>query len=746
MKILTIHADFIEFESKKKAIKDAEEIPEKAGKKRIEECLVVFTAVEKRDESNIPGTVQQYLKEIKDIASQVKAVNIVLYPYAHLSSSLSAPKKAEEALKEAEKLLSADKSFKVTRAPFGWYKSFNISCKGHPLSELSREFTAEGRVGVGVSAGADIVQASSAPSLKREAKDEPFVLETKKLTEEEKLKLSATIVTAKAVKELYPNAEVGGIGFYHEQAYVDVAGVKLKPDDFPKLETQAQKIIGKASKFVLADKKAVLSSLQQQIKLDLGKEAVAYSLGNLTIIPPFKEPFVSSTNKISALKILNLSSVYWKNNSTNPQLTRIYGVAFDSAQKLDAYFKLQEEAENRSHLKIGKEQGLFVISELVGAGLPLLAPKGMIIRNELVKLLWELHQDKGYQQVWTPHIAKEILYKTSGHWDKFGDELFKVKGKVDDFILKPMNCPHHMQIFSSFNLSYKDMPVRYFEPATVYRDEKSGQLSGLIRVRSITQDDGHLFCRVSQIKAEVHTIVEIIHKFYSIIGMNKDYWVRLSVRGEDKTKYLGSDEVWNKAEEALEKAAKEMKLPYRRIMGEAAFYGPKLDFMFKDALGREWQLATIQCDFNLPERFDLSYANEKGEKERPVVIHRAITGALERFMAVMIEHYGGKFPLWLSPVQIKVVTVTDRNIPFAEKVLEQLKEQGFRAELDASAETIGKKVREAQLEKANYIITIGDKEVEKKTLAVRTRNGNVKFDVKLADFMKQLEEERKGRK
>ena len=279
----------------------------------------------------------------------------------------------------------------------------------------------------------------------------------------------------------------------------------------------------------------------------------------------------------------------------------------------------------------------------------MLQPKGMILRKEIEDYLWDLHKNKGYDRVWTPHITKKSLYETSGHAAKFGEELFRVKGGDEEFFMKPMNCPHHMQMFCDNQFSYRDMPVRYFEPATVYRYEKAGQLSGLTRVRAITQDDGHLFCRVSQISQEVSTIVEIIKKFYTTMKMIDGYWVRLSVRGKDKKMYIGKDEAWKKAESALEKSAKENNLNYKRVEGEAAFYGPKLDFMFKDAIGREWQLATIQCDFNLPERFDLSFINEKGEKERPVVIHRAISGSLERFMGVMIEHFAGSFSCLVIP-------------------------------------------------------------------------------------------------
>ena len=717
MKILTIHADYIEFEAKKKAFKDAEQGIQE-GKHRIDECLVIFTAVEKRDESNTQAVLDRYVQEIEAVASQVKATNIVLYPYAHLSSQLSSPAIAEKLLKDAEKLLQG--KYKVSRAPFGWYKSFTIANKGHPLSELSREFSAE-----------------PTTSLKKENVDEPFVFDKRQLSKEEQLKLSAVVIAGKAVSDLYPNTEIGSCGFYHDQAYIDIANIKLKNEDLPKIEKLMLKIIETPLTFKKITSKEIKSTLQQEIQKDC-PSSLPYQVGDITIIPLVKDPFISSSKEIATFKILSTGSAYWKNNSNNQQLTRIYLVAFASEKDFVTYLKQKEEAENRSHLKIGREQNLFVISEQVGPGLPLLAPKGTIIRNEIINFLWQLHKNKGYQQVWTPHIAKDILYKTSGHWDKFGDELFKVKGKIDDFVMKPMNCPHHMQIFDSFSLSYRDMPVRFFEPATVYRDEKSGQLLGLSRVRSITQDDGHLFCRISQITEEVQTIVKIIHQFYHTMQLDKDYFVSLSVRGDDKSKYLGTDEVWHIAEKALENAAKELKLPYQRREGEAAFYGPKLDFMFKDALGRQWQLATIQCDFNLPKRFNLSFMNEKGEKEQPVVIHRAISGSLERFMSIVIEHFAGKFPLWLSPVQVKILTVTDRNIPFAKKVQCLLQEQDLRVELDDASETIGKKVRNAQMEKINYIVTIGDKEMEKNTLAIRTREGAVEFEVPIRKFIDDL--------
>ena len=365
----------------------------------------------------------------------------------------------------------------------------------------------------------------------------------------------------------------------------------------------------------------------------------------------------------------------------------------------------------------------------------------MVIRKELENYLWALHKGKGYSPVWTPHIAKEALYETSGHASKFGDELFRVQGKEDKFILKPMNCPHHMQIFADNQFSYRDMPIRYFEPATIYRDEKSGQLGGLTRVRAITQDDGHLFCTRGQIETEVSTIVGIIKKFYTTFKMMDGYWVSLSVRGDDRSKYLGTDEVWVLAETALEKAAKANDLNYKRVEGEAAFYGPKLDFMFKDAIGRQWQLATIQCDFNLPERFELSFMNEKGEKERPVVIHRAISGSLERFMGVMIEHFAGNFPIWLSPVQIKMLPVSEKHADYAKKVRDELVALDMRAELDDNNESLGKRIRTAKMEKVPYLLVLGDKEVEAGTVTAERRDGAHLDAISIADFITQAKRE-----
>ncbi|HMS91123.1 MAG TPA: threonine--tRNA ligase [Candidatus Absconditabacterales bacterium] len=467
----------------------------------------------------------------------------------------------------------------------------------------------------------------------------------------------------------------------------------------------------------------------------------------ITFIDMCEGPHVENTKEINpdAFKIDKIAGAYWRGNEKNPMMTRIYGLAFEDKNALKAYIEMMEEAKKRDHRVIGAKQKLFTISPLVGAGLPMLQPNGMIIRKEIENYLRELHKDKGYQRVWTPHLCKHDLYIKSGHINKYGDNLFKVKGREEEFFMKPMNCPHHMQIFADNQFSYRDMPVRYFEPATVYRDEKTGELGGLLRVRAITQDDGHLFCRASQIEEEVSTIVEIIKSFFTTMGMMDNYRVSLSVRGEDRSKYLGSDDVREKAEGGLEKAAIANNLPFKKILGEAAFYGPKLDFMFKDCLGRERQLSTIQCDFNLPERFELDFTNEKGEKERPVVIHRAISGSLERFMGVMIEHFAGAFPLWLSPQQIKIIPVADPFIDYANEVNENMKKQGLRASIDMSDDTFSKKIRNAEVMKIPYIVIVGEKEETTKTLSIREYKSKKQYESPITEFIEKCINEVKTR-
>lgn len=603
------------------------------------------------------------------------------------------------------------------------------------------------------------------------SRSNPFPLDTKRH--------SGAHILAAAVLSMFPEAQFGvgpttDTGFYYDFLLPRT----LIPEDLEILEQKMQEIIKadlpiEYSVMPIDDAIKLFTQMKQPLKVELLKdlkehgttsfqeiygdeeeadfhpeiqEVSVYKIGDFVDL--CRGPHVERTGQLDmrGIKLDKISGAYFRGDANRESLQRVYGLQFDDKKQLKQFLHFREEAKKRDHRKLGAELKLFTISDLVGAGLPLLQPKGMIIRKRLEDYLWQLHADKGYQRVWTPHIAKISLYETSGHAAKFGDELFRVQGKEDEFILKPMNCPHHMQIFGDNQFSYRDMPVRFFEPATVYRDEKSGQLSGLTRVRSITQDDGHLFCRVDQIQEEVGVIAGIIKEFYSVMGMDTDYWVRLSVRDSQKPdEYLGGDEVWKTAEEALEKASKEFDLPYKRVEGEAAFYGPKLDFMFKDALQREWQLATIQCDFNLPERFELSFINQDGEKERPVVIHRAISGALERFMGVMIEHFAGRFPFWIAPVQVKILPINDKMDEYVSQIetllrdtylQEPLAHNPIYYEVDWRSESLGKKIRDAQMEKIPVMIIVGPRDQENHSVSIRTQDGEKTLPLaELQDFL-----------
>lgn len=441
-----------------------------------------------------------------------------------------------------------------------------------------------------------------------------------------------------------------------------------------------------------------------------------------------------------SFKLTKLAGSYWRGNEKNAQLTRIYGIAFETKAELADYVKMMEEAEKRDHKKLGKELGLFVFSDLVGSGLPLWTVKGTMLRTTLDEFVWSLRKEKGYGRVTIPHITKKDLYIKSGHWAKFEDELFKINTREGhEFAMKPMNCPHHTQIFDSEPRSYRDMPQRYAETTMVYRDEQSGELSGLSRVRSITQDDAHVFCRKSQIEQEAFGVWDIIDRFYSTFGF--ELKIRLSLHDPAKMeKYLGTPETWKEAEDQLRAMITKRGKEYIEGVGEAAMYGPKIDFMGLDAIGRKHQVATIQLDFNQPEGFDLSCINEQGEKERIVMIHCAIMGSIERFLSVLIEHYAGAFPVWLSPVQVAVLPVADRHNDFAFALVKELKDAGLRAQVDDSTESVGKKIRGAEKGKMPVMLVVGDKEVESGELTIRRRGQADQEQMKKEDFIKQLVE------
>ena len=457
---------------------------------------------------------------------------------------------------------------------------------------------------------------------------------------------------------------------------------------------------------------------------------------------------VLNTSEINpeSFKLDKIAGAYWRGDEKNQQTQRIYGLAFATKQELEDFIKLREEAEKRDHRKLGKELGLFTISDEVGPGLPLFYPKGALLRREIENLIAELQERRGYEAIWIPHITKGELYKISGHLDKY-DAMYPpmhLKGE-DAYYLKPMNCPHFMMLYKSTPHSYRELPVRWTATTTNYRHEKSGELSGLTRVRALTQDDCHVFVRPDQIEAEINLMLDMVEEVYGIFGF-KNFWVRISTHDEtNKEAYIGDPKTWQESEAALKKLVEARGWRHEVGVGEAAFYGPKLDFMFKDALGREWQLSTIQLDMNLPARFRLEYTGEDGSKKQPVLIHRAILGSTERFLGILIEHFAGAFPLWLSPVQARVLAVSDKHIGYARNVYEKLRERGIRTELAPADETLGKRIREAQLAKIPYTLVVGDREAEAQTVSVRHFVKGDLGAVALADLSEKMSGEIKSR-
>jgi len=542
--------------------------------------------------------------------------------------------------------------------------------------------------------------------------------------------------------------------------------LKISEDDFKKIEKEMNKII-KEDLPIIKDEMTVKEARKffnknvykgneykhewlDEIE-ERGEKVSIYWLGEKgkdipdTFVDICSGPHVKSTGEIGVFKLLKIAGAYWHGDEKNKMLTRIYGTAFATQKELEEYLKYLSEAEKRNHRLLGQELDLFCFSDLVGSGLPLFTPRGAWMFKQLSSFLNKLKTDKGYERVDIPHLAKIDLYKTSGHYEKFKDDIFYVKGKSDEFILKPMNCPHHTQLYAYKLRSYRDLPVRLAEITKQYRDEQAGELHGLSRVRSISIDDTHIFARPDQIEAEAHGAYEIIKAFYKPFGMEPE--IHLSVRdSKDKDKYLGSDEVWQKAESALEAFLDKEGEKYPIDKGEAAFYGPKVDFVIKDSLGREWQLATIQLDFNLPERFKLEYVDKDGSRARPVMIHIAVAGSLERFMSILIEHYAGNFPVWLSPVQIQLAPVSESHIAGAKKLAQELKDLGIQVEVDDSDETVGNKVRKAVTHKVPYILVVGDKELKGDDFMVRVRGEEKQEKMKKQKFIDKVLDEIKNRK
>jgi threonyl-tRNA synthetase len=558
---------------------------------------------------------------------------------------------------------------------------------------------------------------------------------------------SSAHLMAEALEALYPGVKFGigpalESGFYYD---VDLGEKTLSSNDFVKIEEKMTELARKKNDYVReevskAEAIKYFTEKGDEYKIELLNELADgtitfYKQGDFTDL--CRGPHIPNTESIKAIKLTKLSGAYWRGDDKRQQLTRIYGVTFPKQQDLKDYLVLLEEAQKRDHRKLGQELELFMFSEKVGAGLPIWLPKGTALRSRLEEFLKKEQLKRGYQPVITPHIGKKELYMTSGHWDKYGADSFqpiKTPRLDEEFMLKPMNCPHHCEIFGHKPRSYKELPVRIAEFGTVYRYEQTGELHGLTRVRCFTQDDAHLFCTPEQVEAEFINVVELTMLVLEKLGFD-NYTAQISLRHQtDRSKYLGSEEVWNKAEQAIIDATKKVGLKTTVEYDEAAFYGPKLDFMVKDALGRKWQLGTVQVDYNLPERFKLEYIGPDNQPHRPVMIHRAPFGSMERFIGVLTEHCAGKFPLWLTPDQIAILPISERFTDYANDVLKQLSEKDIRGFVDERAETIGRKIRDAEMKRIPFLLIIGEKEVADGTISVRRQGDGDKGAMSIDDF------------
>ncbi|MCE7793389.1 threonine--tRNA ligase [Salipaludibacillus sp. CUR1] len=566
------------------------------------------------------------------------------------------------------------------------------------------------------------------------------------------LRHSTAHLMAQAVKRLYGNVKLGVGPVIEEGFYYDIDMEEtLTPEDLPKIEKEMKRIIDEnleINRVEVTREEAVAryKEIGDELKLELledipeGETISVYEQGEFFDL--CRGVHVPSTSKLKKFKLMQINGAYWRGDSNNKMLQRIYGTAFPKQSQVDDYLKLLEERKERDHRKLGKELGIFTVNQKVGQGLPLWLPKGATIRRTIERYIVDIEERLGYDHVYTPVLGSVDLYKTSGHWDHYQEDMFPVlEMDNEDLVLRPMNCPHHMMIYKNQKHSYRNLPLRIAELGTMHRHEMSGALAGLQRVRAMTLNDAHIFCRPDQLKAEFIRVVELIQAVYKDFGIN-DYYFRLSYRDpEDKEKYVDNDEMWVKAQDMLKEAVDEMGVDYIEAEGEAAFYGPKLDVQVKTALGKDETLSTVQLDFHLPNRFDLTYTGEDGKDHRPVVIHRGVVSTMERFVAFLIEEYKGAFPTWLAPVQVQAIPVSDVHMDYVRKVEDELKKEGIRVHVDVRDEKLGYKIREAQMQKIPYLLVLGDKEIEAEAVNVRRYGQKETEEVGLAQFVKQIKEE-----
>ncbi len=569
---------------------------------------------------------------------------------------------------------------------------------------------------------------------------------------------SSAHLMAEALEALYPGIKFGigppiENGFYYD---VDTGGRQISIDDLPRIEVKMKELARQKKEYVRREvpKEEAVAYFEDkgdEYKLELLEDLEDGSISFYQqgdFVDLCRGPHIPDTGKIKAIKLLNVAGAYWRGDEKRPQLTRIYGITFPKQKELDQYLELLEEAKKRDHRKLGAELDLFMFSDRVGSGLPIWLPKGYQLRDRLMNFLRQEQEKRGYQLVVTPHIGKKELYVTSGHWEKYGEDSFRpisTPREGEEFLLKPMNCPHHCEIYAHRPHSYRDLPLRIAEFGTVYRYEQSGELHGLSRVRGFTQDDAHIFCTEEQVKEEFLNVLDLTKVVLAKMGF-EEFTAQISLRDPDQPeKYLGSKDTWDNAERAIIEATREVGLETVTEIGEAAFYGPKLDFMIKDALGRSWQLGTIQVDYNLPKRFDLEYIGPDNQPHRPVMIHRAPFGSMERFISILIEHTGGKFPLWLAPDQIAILPISDKYNDYARLVEARLAREDIRGYIDDRSEKIGRKIRDNELNKVPFMLIVGEKEADEGTVSVRRQGegdlGSMPVDAFTAFFKEKLEEE-----
>lgn len=589
------------------------------------------------------------------------------------------------------------------------------------------------------------------------AKEEPLeesgtleIITTQSEEYREVLRHSASHVMAQAIKREYPNAKLGIGPATDEGFYYDIDNIDLEEDDLEQIERIMENII-----------KADLEIKRKEVSKDQAEEIFQDNSYKLELIKEFSEegekltvykqgefvdlcrgPHVKSTGELKAVKLLSIAGAYWKGDESNKMLTRVYGTAFENESELDDFIEKREAAKERDHKKIGKKLDLFSMPEIAGPGLPIYHPNGTKIRQEMKDFIRSVNKKARYKEVWTPHIFRSELWKKSGHYKAFKEDMFIFDVDDEEYSVKPMNCPGHIQIYKSKARSYRELPIRYSEFGTVYRKEQRGELSGILRVRALTQDDGHAFVKQDQIQSEIGNMLDMAKEILTGFGIEElEYTVSTK-----PNKAIGSDEIWDQAIQDLKEALNERDIDFEIEDGEGAFYGPKIDIHIKDALGRKWQCTTIQLDFFMPKRFDLEYTGEDGEKHRPVQLHRAIIGTLDRFLGILIEHYAGKFPLWLAPNQVRILPIADRNNDYAREIKQKIEDEGFRVEVDGRSRTLKYKIREAQEEFVPYMIIVGDDEEEAGEIAIRDRKEREEYNFKIDQFVKKLKEEDKDKK